>query len=388
MFKTAFINSIKRGVRKLTERRLYIFAMVVIPLFVTFFLLGLMKNGLPNHIPTAIVDLDNSTASREVVRTLNSSVEVDLNHKVNSYVEAYELMQKGEIYGFFIIPHNFMRDAMAGREPQIAYYTNSTFYVPGSLLYRSLRTTSTLTSASIVKAYLVSSGATEKQAMDLLQPVQLLTNPVHNPWTNYAIYLVNSFAPCALALMILLVTIFSICHEEKMGTSREWIKTADGSMYVALLGKLLPQTLIFAAVGFLMQSILYGYYGFPLNCNPWNMIGAMILFVMANQAFGVMIAGIMPNLRLGLSIASLIGILSFSVGAFSFPLEDMYSPIAIFAYILPVRYYFLIYVDQALNGFPLYYSRLYYAALLAFLLLPALVLKRMKKANMNPVYVP
>ena len=152
MFKTAFINSIKRGVRKLTERRLYIFAMVVIPLFVTFFLLGLMKNGLPNHIPTAIVDLDNSTASREVVRTLNSSVEVDLNHKVNSYVEAYELMQKGEIYGFFIIPHNFMRDAMSGREPQIAYYTNSTFYVPGSLLYRSLRTTSTLTSASIVKA--------------------------------------------------------------------------------------------------------------------------------------------------------------------------------------------------------------------------------------------
>lgn len=62
MFKTAFINSLKRGVRKLTERRLYIFAMVVIPLFVTFFLLGLMKNGLPNHIPTAIVDLDNSTA--------------------------------------------------------------------------------------------------------------------------------------------------------------------------------------------------------------------------------------------------------------------------------------------------------------------------------------
>ena len=40
----------------------------------------------------------------------------------------------------------------------------------------------------------------------------------------------------------------------------------------------------------------------------------------------------------------------------------MYGGIAIFSYIVPIRYYFLIYIDQALNGIPIYYSRFYYVA--------------------------
>lgn len=388
MVDTGFIASVKRGVRKLAERRLYFFAMIVIPLGVLFFLTGLMDGGLPMHIPTAVVDLDNTVETREIIRNLDSSAEVDVTYKLNSYAEAMQLVREGKIYGFFLIPYEFTHDALSGRQPQIAYYTNSTFYIPSSLLYRSLKTTSALTSAAMVKAYLVSGGATDQQVQMLLQPVQLMTNQVHNPWANYSIYLSNSFIPCSLALMILLVTAFSIWHEEKRGTTCEWLAAAHGSMLVALLGKLLPQTLIFTAVGVFIQSYLFGFLHFPLHCSVWTMVATMLLFVLANQSFAVFVSGIMPNLRLSLSICSLVGVLSFSVGAFSFPLEAMYGSIGVFSYIIPVRYYFLIYVDQALNGFPIYYSRYYFVALLIFLLLPVLVLKRMKKAAMNPVYVP
>ena len=246
-----------------------------------------------------------------------------------------------------------------------------------------------LASGAIVKTYLVNSGAaTDTQAQTLLQPVVLQTNPLHNPESNYSVYLCNSFIPAALALMILLVTAYSIWHEEKMQTSPQWIKEAHGSITIALLGKLLPQTFVFAAVGVFMQSLMYGYLHFPLNCSPWQAVGTMLLFVLANQGFAVFFSGIMPNLRMALSFCSLFGILTFSVGAFSFPLEDMYGSIAIFSYILPSRYYFLIYVDQMLNGLPLYYSRFYYAALLAFMLLPLLVARRIKRHALHPVYVP
>ncbi|MDE7142799.1 MAG: ABC transporter permease, partial [Muribaculaceae bacterium] len=87
-------------------------------------------------------------------------------------------------------------------------------------------------------------------------------------------------------------------------------------------------------------------------------------------------------------VVSLIGILAFSVAAFSYPVQAMYGAIAIFADILPVRWYFLIYIDQALNGIPLYYSRLYYAALLVFPIAATLLAPLMKRALKNPVYVP
>ncbi len=66
----------------------------------------------------------------------------------------------------------------------------------------------------------------------------------------------------------------------------------------------------------------------------------------------------------------------------------MYGPVAIFSYILPVRYYFLIYVNEALNGVALYYSRYYFAALLVFPLVASTMLWRLKRACMKPVYVP
>ena len=102
----------------------------------------------------------------------------------------------------------------------------------------------------------------------------------------------------------------------------------------------------------------------------------------------MLIASALPNPRLALSIASLTGILTFSIAAFSYPVASMYGSIGIFSYILPVRYYFLIYVKQALDGVPLYYSRYFFAALIAFPLVCSCLLGRLKKACQHPVYVP
>ena len=137
-----------------------------------------------------------------------------------------------------------------------------------------------------------------------------------------------------------------------------------------------------------MLGMLYGFFHFPLNCSIWTMAAAMALMVVASQAMGVFIASMMPNPRLGLSIAALTGILTFSIAAFSYPVASMYGGLAIFSYILPVRYYFLIYINQALNGLPVYYSRYFFAALIAFPLVATTLLWRLKKACLKPVYVP
>ena len=98
--------------------------------------------------------------------------------------------------------------------------------------------------------------------------------------------------------------------------------------------------------------------------------------------------GVLPNLRLSLSVSALLGILSFSLAAFSFPVESMYPSLGIFSWILPIRYNFLIYIDQALNGIPVYYSRIWYVAYIIFMLLPLTMLWNIKRAMRRPVYIP
>ena len=49
------------------------------------------------------------------------------------------------------------------------------------------------------------------------------------------------------------------------------------------------------------------------------------------------------------------------------------------ANLFPLRHYFLIYVDQALNGYPMIYSWINYVALLIFMMLLFFVVHRLKE---------
>lgn len=66
----------------------------------------------------------------------------------------------------------------------------------------------------------------------------------------------------------------------------------------------------------------------------------------------------------------------------------MFPWVAPLGYLMPIKYYFLISTDQALNNLPLYYSRFYYVALIAFTLLPLPLIGRLKREAADPVYVP
>ena len=222
----------------------------------------------------------------------------------------------------------------------------------------------------------------------MLQPMVVQTHLLHNPWANYSYYLSNSFIPGMFALVIFLVTAFSVTTDIKQGTSPRWLAASGGNIYIATFGTLAPQTLVFTLLGFAVQALFYRFCGFPLHCPPLHMLSAWFLMVVASQAFALFVSGILVNMRLSLSVLSLLGILAFSVTGFSYPVEQMYPYIGVFSYLYPVRWYFLIYIDQALNGLPLYYSRFYYVILILFTLLPLASLWKLRRHCLRPVYLP
>ncbi len=376
------------GFRQLVSRPIYLIVMVVVPMVTAWFLIDLMREGLPLQLPTAIVDLDHTTTSRRTVRNLAANELVDVVYSPETYHDAMELLRKGKIYGFFMIPSNFERDAVSGKETTITYYVNLAYYVPGSLSFKSFKQTAVTTTGGIMVTSLVSAGVDEGMIRNMIQPVVTQVHPYGNPWTNYSIYLSNSFIPCALQLIIFQITAFSFLQEIKRGSSIRWIQDAGGSIVKACFGKLIPQYLIFATVGMAMLGMLYGFSHFPLNWSTLGMVASMLLFIAASQAFALTICSIIPNLRFALSILSLIGILSFSIAGFSFPVEQMYGGVGIFSYILPIRYYFLIYINTALNGYELYYCRWEFVGLIVFLALPFTMLWKLKRYAYHPVYIP
>ena len=363
--------------------------LVVIPIALALFFIAILDEGLPLQAPVGIVDLDHTPMSRRLTRNLGASELLQISDKqYNSYNEALDGVKRGEIMGFFVIPEHFERDAEAQTGTNLAFYCNLTYYVPGSLVYKAFKTMAVTSAGEVVTTSLVGKGLSPELSRVALMPLVLDIRPVGNPWISYAYYLGPSFIIGSVGLMALLMSVFVFMSEIKEGTSRSWLDAAGNHIATAIFGKLIPLTLVLTVVAVFVHSLIFHYCGYPMNGNEWNMLLGLLLFIIACESLGVVLASIIPSPRFALSLASLIGILTFSIAAFSFPVEAMYGSIGIFSYILPVRYYFLIYIDQALNGIDLYFSRWWYVGLLCFPIAATLVAPLMRRWSRHPVYVP
>ena len=245
-----------------------------------------------------------------------------------------------------------------------------------------------LASAAVGQATVLAKGATEDQALAFLQPVVISTHALNNPWLNYSVYLCNTLFPGILMLLIFLTTVYTIGTELKEKTSKELMQLADNSIVTALVGKLIPQTVTFFIMATFYNVYLYGFLHYPCHSGIFPMLLAGLLLVLASQAFGVFLFGLFGSLRLALSAASLWGVISFSISGFTFPVMAMHPTLQALSVLFPLRHYFLLYVNLALNGYPVIYAWHAVTALLLFMLLPFFFLKRIRTAMLHYVYIP
>ena len=374
--------------KRIINNKIYLFCMIVAPLGCCLFFISLMWNGLPTDMPVALVDLDDSYNSRNLGRQLDAFSQTRITMRCASFAEARQEMQQGNVYGIMLIPAGFAADASSGKQPHLSFYTNNSYLIAGSLLFRDMKTISTLASGSVGRSLGRAHGQTDAQIMSQLQPIVIDTHPLGNPQLNYSVYLNNLLLPGILQLIILLITVYSIGTEIKDRTARRWLSLGNNSLSLSLLGKLLPYTLIFFLVGLSLIVLLYGFLQFPIQSGFLPMMFALLLLILSSQALGILMIGTLPTLRLGLSFASLFGMVSFSIAGFSFPVSAMYPPIQALSNLFPLRHYYLIYVDQALNGRAFFYSCSHYIILLLFLLIPFFILRNLKRALLYFEYKP
>lgn len=388
MIETRFTTIAKREWKRLFSRPIYMFCMVVGPLFCLLLLTTLMGSGLPVDMPVGVVDLDQSPTSRSITRNLDSFQQIKVVAHYPNFNDARIAVQRGDIYGFYYIPDNLSRDANAQRQPIVSFYTNNAYLIAGSLMFRDMKTMSEMAAGAAMRSVLIAKGATNDQAMGFLQPISVTTHALGNPWVSYSIYLCNVLVPGIMGLLIFMVTVFSIGTEVQDTTSKEWLRLSGNSMWVALFGKLIPHTIIWLTVATICDVVMYGILDFPCECGIGIMILANLLYIMAAQAMGVFMYGLLPTLRLGLSFASLWGVLSISMSGSSFPVMAMHEVLQILSNLFPLRHFFMIYSDQALNGYPLIYSWTSCVGLMLFMLLPFAVISRLKNAMITCKYRP
>ena len=377
-----------RELHILCHNGIYAFCMVVFPLMAAFFFTSFLDEGLPEEIPVGVVDLDNSSTSRGLVRRLDAFQNTKVVARFPSVTEARCAMQENKIYAYLYIPDGTAEKLLSGRRPKISYYYSMTCMTAGSMTMKDLKTISTLGSAALGQATMRAKGFTPEQIQTFLQPVRINLYQIGNPEGSYNVYLSTVMIPGIMMLFMMLIAAYSLGMELKFDTGKEWLAKADGNIVVAILGKFLPHVFIFLAVVFFYQSYIYGVLHFPREGSVGDIVLLCFLQVVASIGFGIFSFGLMPSLRMSMSISSLWGVLGFSMAGSAFPIMAMDAPLQSLSWLFPLRHYFMLYQVTVFNGFPLIDTWFHLVALVGFTLLPWFVVSKIKNAMLTYVYIP
>ena len=293
---TRLFHVARREVRRLASHPIYWFCMLAAPLLCLVFFLTLMGSGLPTNLPLGLVDDDGSTTSRQLARNLDAFQQSDIVAQFPTVSEARKAMQRGEIYGFYYIPEGTSRKALRQEQATVSFYMNYSYLIAGSLVFRDMKTMSELASGAAVQQVMLARGATEAQAMALLQPIVVDTHPISNPWLNYSVYLSNTLLPGVLMLILQQTLVLGIGLSA--GTARERNRYQDlipfnrayQGMFRIVVGKAMCYFMIYAVLGAYLAMVVPRIFDFVVLAEPSALLAVMLPYVLACIFFGMVVS--------------------------------------------------------------------------------------------------
>lgn len=175
-----------------------IFALIIYPV-----IYGIaFKNEVVRNIPVAVVDLDQTTSSRQLVRIIGGTEQLEVAATVGSMAEAQTLFYSGQVNGVILIPELFEKDLMTLQQTSVTIYSDAGYFlIYKQTLSGALRASVTFSAGVEIKRMLAK-GATLNQAMERRDPVSLNTVMLFNPSGGY-----NSFVMPGLMIIILQQTL-------------------------------------------------------------------------------------------------------------------------------------------------------------------------------------
>lgn len=343
-------------------------------------------SGGMENIPIGIVDMDQTSTSRQISRTLSTIATAKTTKYYSDPKEARDATVKKEIYAYVVIPKNLESDLLGKRDATIPYYIHYALLSVGVEMEAALETVLAEVSLAPMVGAGTAAGTDQDRIESVILPVSFEAHPLFNPSLDYSIYLTNPFFFVLLQIIIILVTMYVLGSEIKFKTADEWLKTADMNIFIAVTGKLLPYTIMYIIMAILGNFLMFNISNIPLSASFLfvNLITA--LFIIATQAFSVFIFSLFPALSIIISVASMVGSLGATLSGVTFPVFAMPPPVYYSSFLFPIRHFIEINQNILYGNYGFAYSWQHIGILFIYVLLALLILPRLKRATLSHKY--
>ncbi|WP_291857751.1 ABC transporter permease [Marinilabilia sp.] len=365
--KHPVITVLLREIARIKQNHAYRFLLFGGPIIGIFLLFFIFRQGTARDFSIAVVDNDNSVLSVKISNALNAAPDVAVTQKPVDIFQARKLLQQASVDAIVLLPNDLEKSVFQGVEASVPVYINGTNVLKAGIIQSSVLTTLKTVSGGIQLKKLMLSGKNREQAMARVMPVSISKHVLFNPYTNYNYFLNSALLFVMLYLFTFLSSIYTFGNELKLGTGPALLEAGNNSIRLAVLGKMLPYTLIFWGCAMVINYLLYVIEGLPLNGSYTFIFISQLITVLTYQMMGVMLVAITRNLRLSLSLGGAYIMMGITFSGLTFPTEGMPLPARFLTVLFPFTWWEKIMISQSFRGAPVREALPYLCYILIFM---------------------
>jgi len=319
-----------RQIRRDTRSLIF---MIFIPAFMLI-MFGYALNFDVKHIPLAVVDQDNSRASRELAEKFGTTEYFEVKAVLSKTAELDGLMARERIRAALVIPEDFSEDLLAGRSPDVQFLLDGTNAMSG--------TTAAGYAGAILQSYSqrITLETLERRGVrSMISPLEAEVRVWYNPELRSAKFLVPGLMAFILMVILTVSTAFSVVREKERGTM-EQIMVSPVRPVGLILGKMIPYVLISLASAHFVLALGWVLFGVAIRGSYFLLLPTILLFLVCGLGQGILISSITRTQQVAFLISVLTTFLpTFILSGFIFPVRNMPAVIQAVTYLVPAKYF-------------------------------------------------
>ncbi len=297
------------------------------------------------NVATAVIDLDNSTASRELVARFEHSGYFNVLAHLQNESQVREVLDRGTVRAVLRLDKGFEKELRAGRSAQLQVLLDGTdSNTAGIVLDYSARIAGEFSQAILIKRISQLKGAFHRPAGVNIQA---------RAWFNENLESRNFYVPGVIAILVMLITLMltsmAVVREKEVGTM-EQIMVTPITPTEFILGKSLP----FALIGFVDVIVitLIGvfWFGVPIRGDLMLLFFATGLYLMTTLGVGLLISTVSETQQQAMMSTFFFYFPAVLLSGFMFPIANMPEPIQWLTVLNPLRYFLVIIRGIFLKG--------------------------------------
>lgn len=254
---------------------------ILVPLVYPLLYAFIYTNEVVREVPVAVVDDSRSSLSREYLRMVDATPDVNIVSYCSDMEEAKEMMKEQLVYGVIYIPRQFSPDIVQGIQTHVNIYCD----MSGLLYYKSVLLANTAASLEMNKNIKVNrAGKTTAREDEIAAyPIEYEDIALFNPQNGFASFLI----PAVLILIIQQTLLLGIGLSA--GTAREHNRFKDlvpinrhynGTLRI-VLGKGLSYFMIYCVVSVYMLCIVPRIFRLTQIAQPLDVLLFMLPYLAA-----------------------------------------------------------------------------------------------------------